>query len=188
MPPNVRDELKVNRAKVLMAIWNNKSRVARELGVSDRTVSRYLSIPDDDEKSQALAEVRLQEEKRYVEDAWKIIHRCNERVKEKVGQAGFKDSAIVQGIYFDKVRALEARGTTERTEKLIVWEIHSSENRGKAITNTDQISGEQEPIQGIDSGSGVRKDLPLMLGSGEDSDREPEIIGNDSSEYLSGVA
>ena len=115
------NEAKVEQAKALDAIGKSQSYIARQIGVSRRTVVRYIERPDAEAASE-IAAYRLEQKKKFIEDAWVNIFGLQEILTEKIkaGESAFKnpkDIAITMGILVDKVQALERPGAYESSSE-----------------------------------------------------------------------
>ena len=116
------DKRTVELAKVLFSQGKNKSQIARELNVSNRTVGRYLLFDDDPEFAEELAEIRKANQTKFITDAWRIIHKALGVAEERLGDAktSAKDATTVGGILVDKVHMMETTGGRQVEEDVSV--------------------------------------------------------------------
>jgi hypothetical protein len=172
------DKRTVELAKIMFSQGKNKSQIARELQISNRTVGRYLCVQDDPEFADELSEIRHAHQAKYVEDAWEIIHAAADQAKVKIGdpKTSAKDAATVGAIYIDKIRMLEMTGAKEVTEDTTVT-FTFKENDGttsKSLPESDELPQIPCEVPSIDRRVGERENLQLMLGGGEGMPGTPE--------------
>jgi DNA-binding XRE family transcriptional regulator len=110
MPPT--DPELIERARALNDSGLNQSQVAKEMGVSAATISRWLHKPDDADPATALdiAAHRADVRKKCIERGYATVLNLFDKVDKDVKQGNFtaKFPAVVQlGIMIDKVVALE---------------------------------------------------------------------------------
>lgn len=108
----------VEQVKVFDLAGKPQGWIAEEVGVSRKTVQRYLSMPDDPEMASELSEQR----KRFIRDAWEIIDGLNKIVLKRIKEGDFKgkDAAIAAAVYLDKIAIMERPGTRETTETIVI--------------------------------------------------------------------
>jgi len=104
----------IEKAKTLYEMGWTMVKISKEFGVTEATISRWLSQPDPPEYAESLEKFRAEHRERYVKEAWDIIFMSNQICIDKIkeGPGAFKspkDAAIVQAIYIDKIAAIEAR-------------------------------------------------------------------------------
>jgi transposase-like protein len=108
------------RIEVLAALERHGGVIAKaalETGVGKDTVRRWR---DDARTENARRDLR-----RFTKDAWEIIHRANEIVREKVEELGAKDAASIASGYFDRqARAEEQMNSSgdENEEYVAQWD------------------------------------------------------------------
>jgi transposase-like protein len=88
------------------------AKTARDVGIRAPTVRRWR----DEEKHGKRAARRkrgkidtTKDLRRFSDDAWDIIHKANEVVKDEVGEMAAKDAAGVAAGYFDRQARAEER-------------------------------------------------------------------------------
>ena len=156
-------------------------KIARNMGVNDKTIRRWLDKSDDPAISTELSEARLTNHKRYIEDAYEICFAANEIVKAalitvKVTKAtDIKAIATTMGIYLDKIGFMEgsSRSSGQGTKAININIIQSGSDDGhttRVMADPIQVHDVEGEIHGDNFGSGSGEDV-LRLPSGcEDSD------------------
>jgi len=87
----------------LAANGGNVARTSRETGIREATIRRWRDgkRPPKDAAG-AKAPVESRDLKRFSKDSWRIIHKANEVVEEKVDELGARDAASIAAGYFDR--------------------------------------------------------------------------------------
>jgi transposase-like protein len=112
------------RIEALVALEKNGGCIAetvRQTGVSKDTIRRW--------REEVKTEATANDLKRFQKDAWEIIHRANEVVRENVGELGAKDAASIAAGYFDRqAKAQEQLGPTLDENETYVAEWGAESN------------------------------------------------------------
>ena len=94
------EEAKAEVLAKLAANGGNVLKTARETGLREGTIRRWR-------KAAAAKAARVGVDSagdlhRFTEDAWRIIHKANQIVEEKVEELAAKDAASIASGYFDR--------------------------------------------------------------------------------------
>lgn len=189
--PYIVDGKKVEQAKILKAMGKSRAQISREVGMSERTIGRYLEYEDDPEFAEELAEIRRANQHKFVTDAWNLIHKAMDKTDEDIPNMRGKDTAVVAGIMLDKVRLMESSEyrevkTTDKIEFVLKLDGESLDdaNSGGTLPDADTLSQFPGPVSGDDSGGGERQNVFPLPGNDEAGDREPRHKGDAGSGEL----
>lgn len=177
----------VEMVKILDAQGKNKSQISREVGVSIRTVGRYLQKEDDPEFADELAQIRRANQEKLVTDAWKLIHKATEHAYENVTGLDARGAATVAGIYIDKVRLLEidsSRRVDQEETITFVLKGESDRDTDRPLPDADEVPRLTGSVQGDGGGSGERENVFALPGGDEAFDGVPSHGGDDSGEFI----
>jgi hypothetical protein len=179
------DRRTVELAKIRSSQGANKSKIARELNISARTVGRYLQLDDDPEFAEELAGVRRANQTKFITDGWRIGHKALEICEAKLNdpKTSAKDAATIAAILMDKIQMMENFGARKVEEDLKVTFIVGVEdgNTGKTLPEPGEILQLTGKVPGDDRGEGERQDILPVLRGNEAEHREPGDPGGDSS-------
>lgn len=95
-----------HKAQVLAALAKSGGNVAetsRQTGINQGTIRRWWRS--------ANGGASLSDLHRFAKDSWKIIHKANAVVEEKVEELGAKDAASIAAGYFDRQSKAEEQMT-----------------------------------------------------------------------------
>lgn len=166
--PRPIDMAKVEAVKALSATGLPNTKIAKQVGVNEKTIRRWLEIEDTPEQASALQLIRDEQKKKYAKDAWDIIHEANSRLKKalKAGEVKGKDLAIVQGIYADKLMALDAKSGPQNKVGAIHFHLTASDS--PVEPDTTVLPPITSPVQGDGVRGGGGQDLLRLPRSCED--------------------
>jgi len=165
---------KIEQAQALSDIGWSGPRIARHMGISNRTVYRWLSKIQDEEMPE-LVKLRENRRKDFIDKAWERAERLDLIVKDFIeqGQGGFKnakEAATVFGIYMDKIVALEARRGHSAPAQMVQIDIHPPEGYIAPRVECDAVSvcDESDEVHGDGSRDRGGEDLLALPEGGED--------------------
>jgi len=190
--PRKPDQDKIELAKALDATGKSQGQIAQQLGVSRRTIARWLAVEDPPEIAPALMERRVERALAFADKAWDKIEEIDEWIGRMLSgdDCPFKDlreAATVLGIYIDKVSVLEhRRGDGGRTAiQINILPPTNGTGAVRVNANPVPIHDESGEICGDDSGGRVGKDLYRLPPGRDIVPGESGSAGDDSSEYVS---
>lgn len=167
----------IEQAKILKALNYSNVQIGKQLQVSEHTIRRWIAIEDDPEQEQALNAVRLEQQKRFIERAYKLADKLLDKIEAKVndnvnliGWRETKECATVLGILMDKRAGVEAlMPTRERSEDqtvtfVLTTEGSQVENTGDAIGAPAEVPQLGVEVPSADRGSGIRENLLALPG------------------------
>jgi hypothetical protein len=178
------DMAKVEKARLLHAM-------KKQLGCHEKTIRRYLQLEDEPSKQAQEDQERQKHLKRYMADAWEIVHKGNERMKEALDAGGVKalDVAKIVGISVDKMNLLIATygvKETRETSSIMIVLPAPDEDNGNNPSNSGSLPDAKAlpPLAGEISSDGVRsgvgEDVLGLSGVGQDGAGVPGDRGCDS--------
>jgi hypothetical protein len=188
MPKHQKTPEALEKAKTLHEMGWNNTKIAREFGLNEATIRRWLSLPDPIESHDELEKLRSQKRKQFVDEAWDIIFQANQILRDKIkeGPDGFrnpKDCATVIGIMVDKIGVIEARrgGAKPVTPPVSITILPPSDGHTTRIEqDTVPVYDLDGEVLGDDSGSGFGENVLRLPTGCDDSPGEPEEPGCDS--------
>jgi hypothetical protein len=183
----------IEQAKAFHALGWSANRIAKEMGVTPKTMGRWLEKPDPSELSADLIHARAEVARKWVAMTWNQIDQLSAILQKKInkGEGSFKDAreiATVIGILMDKVGSLEAKRRVAPQKPNININILPPGDYGNTSGHTTRVIADAVPVydipgevHGDDNGGGGGQDVRRMLESCEDGDREPVELRDDSS-------
>jgi len=173
----------IERARTLKAMkWTNV-KIAKDMGVDEKTVRRWLQRADDPEIACELDSARLANNERYIEDAYEICFAANELIKaalitvDVTKAADIKAIATTMGIYLDKIVNLSSQGRTKEKASPIQINILPAEGYGnptRVVADTVQVHEQPSEIHGDSVGSGSGENVLRLPEGCEDGTGVPE--------------
>jgi len=168
-PPNKRD---VELAKILFSQGKNKSRIARELNVSQRTIGRWLQYDDDPEFTEELAGIRKKYQFECMKLAWEVSMKALNVANGKLDDPKItaREAMTCFGIAFDKTHILETTGArrVEETQSVtFVFKVQDG-NNGGPLPISDEVPRLTGEVPGDDRGPGFGENILALPGGNED--------------------
>jgi len=109
-------EQRIARYKILKAANIPQDQIAREMKVTTRTLRRWSNMEISPELEAEVDAISQQHREKYIEESWAIVHQATAIVAEKLPEASASQAAVIAAIAIDKLRMLEPRVTTTRSE------------------------------------------------------------------------
>lgn len=185
----------IEQAKAYHALGWSANKISKEMGVTPKTIGRWLEKPDPAELSADLVHARAEVARKWVATTWNQIEQLSAILQKKInkGEASFKDGreiATVIGILMDKIGSLEAKRTIAPQKPSININILPPGDYGepkhttRVIADAVPVHDISSEVHGDDNGGGGGQDLRGLPEGSYDRDSESWELWDDSSQHL----